>query len=359
MQGITSSTLTQPQRVQEPEAAPAPYRRIRTPQELAQLVPLTAEDRLRIAGHRRQVRDIVSGDDRRLLVVVGPCSIHHPDSAYEYGRRLQALAEQVSDRLLLVMRAYFEKPRTTVGWKGYVNDPLMDNSNDLDLGLEQSRQLLAGLSRLGLPLATEALSPLVAEYLQDWISWTAIGARTTESQTHRELASGLESAVGFKNGTDGGIQVAIDAMKAAAHAHEYLGVDPEGRVAIRHTPGNRYSHLVLRGAKGAPNYDAASVARAREALEAAGMGAGIMVDCSHDNSAKDYRRQPDVLRDLVAQIKTGQSGLMGVMLESHLKEGQQKLAGDPCQLDPGISVTDGCIGWETTERLIGDLYEAL
>lgn len=335
------------------------HRRIRSPQELRELIPLAQADELRVQEHRRQVRDILEAKDQRLLVVVGPCSIHNLEGAYEYGRKLQGLAEQVSDRLLLVMRAYFEKPRTTVGWKGLVADPHLDGSNDMDYGLEQARRLLAELCGLGLPLATEALSPLVAEYLQDYISWTAIGARTTESQTHREMASGLESVVGFKNATDGGLQVAIDAMRSAASPHEYLGIDASGQVAIRQTAGNSASHVVLRGAKGAPNYDVVSVARCRNALQAAGLSPRIMVDCSHDNSNKDYRRQPEVLKAVLEQIQAGDQSLFAVMLESHLKEGKQAVDGNPAALDPHCSITDGCIGWETTEQLIGQLYEGL
>ena len=353
----TSSLATVTTEISKPSRELAGgYQRIRSPQELRQQIPLSEADRLRVQEQRQQVRDILQGRDQRLLVVVGPCSIHSVQGAYDYAEKLKGLADQVSDRALLVMRAYFEKPRTTVGWKGLVNDPHLDGSNDMDHGLEQARRLLVELSRMGLPLATEALSPLVAEYLQDSISWTAIGARTTESQTHREMASGLESVVGFKNATDGGLQVAIDAMQSAAHPHEYLGVDPTGQVAIRRTLGNGASHVVLRGAKGAPNYDAVSVARCRSVLQAAGLQPRIMVDCSHDNSNKDYRRQPEVLKSVVEQIQAGDRSLFAVMLESHLKEGKQALEG---KLDPHCSVTDGCIGWETTERLIGELYEAL
>lgn len=340
------------------EHPPSTSRRIRSPLELKRCVPMTETDRRRVEAHRRQVREIVHGRDDRLLVVVGPCSIHHPESALEYAARLQALSEKVADRLLLVMRAYFEKPRTTIGWKGYALDPLMDGSHDMDLGLERSRKLLADMSRLGLPLATEALSPVVAEYLQDWVSWTAIGARTTESQTHRELASSLDAVVGFKNATDGGVRVAIDAIKSASHPHDYLGVDHEGRVAIRQTPGNPNGHIVLRGAIGAPNYDAISIARCRDALHSAGLKARILVDCSHDNCAKDYRKQPVVLNDVAKQIRAGNNDIMGVMLESHIKEGQQKMAGCPTRLDPQQSVTDGCMGWEVTARLIEDLRSA-
>lgn len=353
----TSSLATVTTETSQPRSEPADaYQRIRSPQELRQQIPLSKADQLRVQEQRQQVRDILHGRDQRLLVVVGPCSIHNVQGAYDYAEKLKGLADRVSDRVLLVMRAYFEKPRTTVGWKGLVADPHLDGSNDMDSGLEQARRLLVELSRMGLPLATEALSPLVAEYLQDSISWTAIGARTTESQTHREMASGLESVVGFKNATDGGLQVAIDAMQSAAHPHEYLGVDPTGRVAIRRTPGNGASHVVLRGAKGAPNYDVVSVARCRSVLQAAGLQPRIMVDCSHDNSNKDYRCQPEVLKSVVEQIQAGDRSLFAVMLESHLKEGKQALEG---KLDPHCSVTDGCIGWETTERLIGELYEAL
>lgn len=355
---VSTATVLNPLSALACERAPSVSRRIRSPLELKRCVPLTETDRRRVEAHRMHVRDILHGRDDRLLVVVGPCSIHHSESALEYASRLQALSEKVADRLLLVMRAYFEKPRTTIGWKGYALDPLMDGSHDMDLGLERSRKLLADLSRLGLPLATEALSPVVAEYLQDWVSWTAIGARTTESQTHRELASSLEAVVGFKNATDGGMQVAIDAIRSASHPHDYLGVDHEGRVAIRQTSGNPNSHVVLRGAKGLPNYDAISIAHCREALRAAGLKARILVDCSHDNCAKDFRKQPIVLNEVIKQIRAGSNEIMGVMLESHIKEGQQKMAGCPTRLDPQQSITDGCMGWEVTARLIEDLRSA-
>jgi 3-deoxy-7-phosphoheptulonate synthase len=285
---------------------------------------------------------------------VGPCSIHDPRAAYEYAERLRGLAEKVKDRFVLVMRVYFEKPRTTVGWKGLINDPRLDGSFHIEEGLKAARRLLLRVTKLGLPAATEALDPVSPQYLSDLISWHAIGARTTESQTHRELASGLSTPVGFKNGTDGDIQVALDAIKSAAAPHHFLGVDPDGRVSVYRTRGNENCHVVLRGGR-EPNFDRASVLYCAEKLKMAGLNPRLMVDCSHGNSNKDHRRQPAVFDACLEQVRAGGSPIAGLMIESHLFEGRQDLPKDfksPGKLRYGVSITDACLGWKETERLI-------
>ncbi len=323
-------------------------RLLTTPQALKTELPMTASARAGVSAGRQAVRAILDRADPRLLVVVGPCSIHDPDAARDYAERLTALSAEVGDALLLVMRAYFEKPRTTVGWKGLINDPYMDDSFRIEDGLRTARQLLLDIAGMGLPIATEALDPITPQYLQDLISWSAIGARTTESQTHREMASGLSAAVGFKNGTDGGLDVAINALKSVSHPHRFLGIDPQGKVAVIETRGNRYAHVVLRGGRGRPNFDAASVAACESALTRAGVRADIMVDCSHENSQKDHTRQPAVLRSVLDQIEGGNQSLIGVMIESNLEAGNQPIPRDPALLRRGVSVTDACIDWDTT-----------
>lgn len=328
-----------------------------TPAELRRELPLDAELRAKVTAQRQAVRAILDGRDDRLLVVVGPCSIHDPEAALEYAGRLAELAARVEDRLLLVMRVYVEKPRTTVGWKGLAYDPHLDGSDDMAHGLALSRQLMRDVAAMGLPVATELLQPMAAAYFEDLLAWAAIGARTTESQIHRELASGLEAAVGFKNATDGGVGVAIDAMRAAAHSHRHFGMDLQGRPVMRETHGNPHTHLVLRGGHGQPNFDAASVQASRQALSEAGIDARIMVDCSHANSRKDHRRQRDVLLDVLEQHLAGDTSLVGVMLEGHLHEGKQAL--EPGALRYGVSVTDACLGWETTAELLAHVAERL
>nr|WP_280178736.1 3-deoxy-7-phosphoheptulonate synthase [Pseudomonas lalkuanensis] len=327
-----------------------------TPAELRQRLPLSHELARQINAQREAVRAVLDGEDSRLLVVVGPCSIHDADSALDYARRLARLAPEVSDQLLLVMRAYVEKPRTTVGWKGLVYDPHLDGSGDMAGGLALSRRLMLEMAELGLPVATELLQPLVAGYLDDLLSWAAIGARTSESQIHREMVSGLDLPVGFKNGTDGSLGIATDAMRSAAHAHQHFGIDALGRPALVQTAGNADTHLVLRGGHKGPNHDAASVQAAREGLEKLGIAPRIMVDCSHANSGKDPLRQPAVLEDVVNQRLAGQDALRGVMIESHLFDGAQSLS---CDLRYGVSITDGCLGWEGTERILREAAERL
>ena len=347
---LATATLATPHQRQH-RVRPLP-----TPAALREALPLTPELTADIDRHRAAIRAILDGRDSRLLVITGPCSLHDTDSALEYGQRLAELAERVSDRLLLVMRAYVEKPRTTVGWKGLLHDPHLDGRGDLDSGLRLSRDLLIRLAESGLPIATELLSPLAVPYLEDLLSWAAIGARTTESQPHREMVSGLTLPVGFKNGTDGELDSARDAMRAAAHPHSRLGIDLDGRPALIETSGNPHTHLVLRGGRHGPNYDAVSVRRAHDALEQAGLNTRIVVDCSHANSGKDPARQPQVLEEIIEQRRHGDRSLVGVMLESHLSGGNQSING---QLQYGVSITDACLGWADTESALLRLARAV
>jgi 3-deoxy-7-phosphoheptulonate synthase len=305
-----------------------------------------------VAQTRSVIEAILDRKDHRLVVVVGPCSIHDVDAAMDYARRLKFLADKVSDTLYIVMRVYFEKPRTTVGWKGLINDPHLDDSFDIEAGLTIGRTVLRDILELGLPTATEALDPITPQYLQDLISWTAIGARTTESQTHREMASGLSSAVGFKNGTDGGLDVAVNAMKSVSNPHRFLGINSDGKVSVFKTRGNRYGHVVLRGGSGGPNYDSVHIALCEEALEKASLPRNIMVDCSHANSEKKPELQPLVADNVASQILEGNDSIIGLMLESNINAGNQSIPSDLKALKYGVSVTDGCIDWPTTEGLL-------
>ena len=329
-----------------------------SPEDLKAKYPVTEEIREHINASRQVIRDIVDRKDPRLLVVVGPCSIHDPDAALEYARRLIELAPQVSDRLFLVMRAYFEKPRSTVGWKGLINDPHLDDSFCISEGLSIARQLLLDISAMGLPIATEALDPITPQYLQDLISWSAIGARTTESQTHREMASGLSCAVGFKNGTDGSLDVAINALQSATSPHRFLGINPDGQVSVIHTRGNSHAHVVLRGGAAGPNYDAASVAATEAALTKVGHTPSLMIDCSHANSNKDHNQQINVLRSVQAQLLGGNQSITGIMIESNLVAGNQGIA-DRNALTYGKSITDACVGWDETADMLRELNSAL
>ena len=330
-----------------------------TPAQLKQEIPLTAAAEEVVVKDRQDVRNILDRKDPRLFLVVGPCSIHDVEAAKDYAKRLKALADDVSDSLLLIMRVYFEKPRTTVGWKGLINDPYLDDSFKIQDGLHIARKLLVDLSETGLPLATEALDPISPQYLQDLISWSAIGARTTESQTHREMSSGLSSAVGFKNGTDGSLTVAINALHSVLSPHSFLGINQEGQVAIINTTGNNYGHMVLRGGGGKPNYDSVSVALAEKELEKEGLSSNIMVDCSHANSNKDPGLQPLVMENVTNQILEGNKSIVGLMIESHLNWGAQKITEDRSQMQYGVSVTDACIDWETTEKAIREMAQKL
>jgi 3-deoxy-7-phosphoheptulonate synthase len=306
-----------------------------------------------VVDARQTVRAILNGDDARLLCLVGPCSIHDPTAAIDYAERLVKLRPAVEDRLFLVMRVYFEKPRTTVGWKGLINDPHMDDSCDMESGLRIARRLLIDINRLGLPAGTEMLDPITPQYIADLISWTAIGARTTESQTHREMASGLSMPVGFKNTTEGNLQIAVNAIESARRPHSFLGINQDGVTAIIRTSGNPDTHVVLRGGK-TSNYDASSIQECQRLLAKAGLEPRVMVDCSHAQTAKDYTRQLGVLSAMVEQVRAGNRGIMGVMIESNIGAGNQPLSKDRATLKYGVSVTDPCIDWATTEQcLIG------
>lgn len=325
---------------------------IPTPEEIQHEFPASDKALKTVLEGRKTIQDILDGKDPRLFVVIGPCSIHDVKAAMEYAEKLKQLADEVKDRLFLVMRVYFEKPRTTIGWKGLINDPFMDDSFQIEKGLKIARELLINITELGLPTASEALDPITPQYLAELISWSAIGARTTESQTHRELASGLSMPVGFKNGTDGNIQVAINAMQSALTPHHFLGIDFNGRVSVFMTRGNAYSHMVLRGSDGGPNYDAKNIARCEKNLEKEKLRMKIMVDCSHGNSNKDHRNQPAVFESVVDQVVEGSQSICGMMVESHLLGGNQKIPSDLAHLQYGVSVTDKCLGWKETEEMI-------
>lgn len=326
-----------------------------TPYDLITKLPVNDQQKSLVIKSRETIKNILDKKDPRLFIVIGPCSIHDPDAALAYAEKLKALAEKVKDSLYIIMRVYFEKPRTTVGWKGFINDPHMDDSFDIESGLYQSRKLLLDILSIGLPTATEALDPISPQYLQDLISWSAIGARTTESQTHREMASGLSSPVGFKNGTDGSISVAINAMQAANNPHRFLGINKSGQVAITTTSGNPYSHIVLRGGLLGPNYDSVNIKLAESELTKANINHAIMIDCSHANSNKNPELQPLVVDDIAAQILNGNQSILGLMIESHLFSGSQTFNGQKESLHYGISITDGCLDFEMTEITINKL----
>ncbi|MED5525481.1 3-deoxy-7-phosphoheptulonate synthase [Gallaecimonas pentaromativorans] len=325
-----------------------------SPAELKAAIAVSEQALAQIAKARQTIADVICGQDDRLLVVCGPCSIHDIEAAKAYATRLKALHDAYQDRLYIVMRVYFEKPRTTVGWKGLINDPHLDGSFALETGLRLARELLVWLAELGMPVATEALDPISPQYLAELFAWSAIGARTTESQTHRELASGLSMPVGFKNGTDGSLSTAINALQAASQPHCFMGINQSGQVAVLQTEGNPHGHVILRGGS-TPNYDESSVNDALQSLQKAGLNEAIMIDCSHANSGKDHRRQPMVARDVLRQRQNGNGAIMGVMLESNLVEGAQ--SGGPREsLVYGQSITDACMGWDTTAHLLEELH---
>jgi len=328
-----------------------------TPAELRERYPRSEFASSTVDAGRSEVEAILDQRDPRLLAVVGPCSIHDIKSAKEYAERLMTLREELKDQIAIVMRVYFEKPRTTVGWKGLINDPNLNDSFDIETGIAKARELLVWLAELGMPTGTEALDPISPQYLSDLFSWSAIGARTTESQTHREMSSGLSTAVGFKNGTDGSLGVAVNAMQSAASGHQFLGIDADGKVSVMQTRGNPYGHIILRGGK-TPNYDSVNVALAEAELEKAGMAKRIMIDCSHGNSSKDHERQPLVAQNVAEQLANGNQSIVGIMLESHLHAGNQKLE-DPKDLDYGVSITDACINWESTVTTLRGLADIL
>lgn len=326
--------------------------RLITPTQIKEQLPASPAQVETVLKGRQQSRAILRGEDDRLLVVCGPCSIHDPEAALEYARKLAALSREVSDKYFVVMRVYFEKPRTTVGWKGLINDPLMNDSCDMAHGIALARKILLDIADLGLAAGTEFLDPIIPQYLADMMSWAAIGARTTESQTHREMASGLSMPVGFKNGTDGSVQVAIDAMKSSRTPHSFLGIDQDGSTSIVKTTGNPDGHVVLRGGRDGTNYEAHHVAAACEALRKNSLHPAVMVDCSHANSGKDPARQPLVWKSILEQRSSGRREIIGAMLESNLLAGAQPLGTDPSALQYGVSITDACMSWEMTEEML-------
>ncbi|MGE4169678.1 MAG: 3-deoxy-7-phosphoheptulonate synthase [Candidatus Margulisiibacteriota bacterium] len=330
-----------------------------SPAELKSALPMTEKSNQTVIESRRVIANILDGTDPRFLVITGPCSIHDPEAALDYARRLVKLHQAFSDKLYIVMRVYFEKPRTIIGWKGLINDPNLDGSCDMPKGLHIARDLLLKITEMGLPTATEVLDTISPQYLSDLVAWASIGARTTESQTHREMASGLSMPVGFKNGTDGSLDVAIAAMQSALHPHSFIGINQDGRTSVIRTKGNPQGHVILRGGKKAPNYSETSISEAVSALQKEGLNPRLLVDCSHANSNKKHENQAEVLRSVLAQVRGGNRNIMGIMLESNLVEGSQKIPDNLTELKYGVSVTDACIGWETTEKLLGELAEAL
>ncbi|BEV71335.1 3-deoxy-7-phosphoheptulonate synthase [Paludibacterium sp. THUN1379] len=330
-----------------------------TPDDIHQRLPLSDELAARVLAGRQTLQAILDRQDARKFVIVGPCSIHDPVAGLDYARRLRELADELSDVLYLVMRVYFEKPRTTTGWKGFINDPHMDDSFKIDEGVFRAREFLLEISRLGLATATEALDPIAPQYIGDLIAWTAIGARTSESQTHREMSSGLSTPVGFKNGTDGSVATAVNAIMSASYPHSFLGINGQGRSAIIRTRGNRYGHLVMRGGGGRPNYDSVSVSMAEAALQKAGLPSNIVIDCSHANCGKQASLQPLVVKDVLRQIEHGNQSIVGLMLESFIEAGNQPLTDDLSSLRYGCSVTDPCLDWETTAATLREAAAVL
>jgi 3-deoxy-7-phosphoheptulonate synthase len=334
-------------------------KRLQAPRAIKTALPTTGRTNRTVVESRAAVQNILAQRDPRLLVVVGPCSIHDTNGAMEYAHKLAGLSREIADQMFIVMRVYFEKPRTTIGWKGLINDPHMNNSCDIEEGVRIARKLLLDINELGLPAATEFLDPIVPQYLDDLITWAAIGARTTESQTHREMASGLSMPVGFKNATDGSLQIAIDAMSSSRTPHSFLGIDQDGYTSIIRTKGNPEGHVVLRGGRARTNYDPESIAEAAAQLEKNKLPAVMMVDCSHANSLKQHAKQEDVWRSIIEQRVAGTRAIVGAMVESYLKEGNQPVPNNPAEIVYGVSVTDACISWETTERMLRQGYAAL
>ncbi|HDP34220.1 MAG TPA: 3-deoxy-7-phosphoheptulonate synthase [Candidatus Hydrogenedentes bacterium] len=329
------------------------------PKQLKAESPITETASETVAGARDEIAAILDGHDNRMLIVAGPCSIHDDAAALDYARRLLRLRKELGKRLCIVMRVYFEKPRTTTGWKGMINDPDMNNSYNIEKGLRRARKLLLQLGELGMPAASEVLDPIIPQYIAELLAWASVGARTAESQTHREMASGLSMPVGFKNNTDGNLQSAVDALLAAGRPHHFLGIDDEGRSCVVHTRGNRHGLIILRGGRKGPNYDPVSIMAAEKQLQDAGLTPRVMVDCSHANCGKQAPLQAHVLRDVTEQRITLNNPIVGVMLESNLKEGNQKLPEDISRLEYGLSVTDPCIGWERTESLLREVCDKL
>lgn len=334
------------------------FKPLLSPEAIKQELPITQAVADIVLQGRRDIENILGQKDRRLLVIAGPCSIHDPEAAIEYARRMKELRKSVKEKINLVMRVYFEKPRTTVGWKGLINDPDLDSSYKIDEGLKKARSLLIKINEMGLPAATEILDPITPQYIAGLLAWVAIGARTTESQTHREMASGLSMPVGFKNSTDGSLAAAMNAMTAAKAPQHFLGINSEGRSSVVSTTGNPYGHIVLRGGK-SPNYDPVSVEKAQSLLRTKNLSHSVMIDCSHDNSGQKFKGQPFVFKSCLDQRIDGNTGIIGLMLESNLFEGNQKCTGDITDLKYGVSITDECISWDETENLISNAYDRL
>ncbi|WWO95976.1 MAG: 3-deoxy-7-phosphoheptulonate synthase [Candidatus Dasytiphilus stammeri] len=330
-----------------------------TPAELKKSYCCNDKIKEQIQNHRRTISDIINGDDERFLLVCGPCSIHDPIGALEYADSLKILADKLKNRLYIIMRVYLEKPRTSIGWKGFINDPDLDNTFNIEAGLARSRELLLNLTEKNLPLATEALNLYTSQYLGDLFSWMAIGARTTESQPHREMVSGIDMPIGFKNTTQGNIEPAINAIIAAAQPHKFISINQSGRICVLHTPGNPNCHLILRGGYKKPNFDSTAITQCEKILKQAEIKTTIIVDCSHDNSQKDFNQQPNVAKSVIIQRKRGNKSLVGLMLESNLHAGNQRLEKNGHKMRYGVSVTDACISWETTKKLIIELYQIL
>ncbi len=329
-----------------------------TPRALREEIPVSDKAANTVLTGRNTIQNILDRKDSRIFVIAGPCSIHDLQSAMEYAERFKNISQKISETIYLIMRVYFEKPRTTVGWKGFINDPDLNDSFNISKGIRLGRKLLLQLAEMGIPTATEALDPVTPQFIGDLISWTAIGARTAESQTHREMSSGLSTPVGFKNGTDGNLATCVNAMQSALAPHSFLGIDSEGRTAITHSTGNPYSHVVLRGGRNGPNYDSVNVALTEQALERAGLPKNIVIDCSHSNSNKDHRLQPLVMENCIHQITEGNQSIIGLMIESHLHEGSQKISNID-ELQYGVSITDPCVNWETTEKMLLDAHQLL
>ena len=329
------------------------------PKKLKELYPLTEDLANSILDSRKEISDILTGKDDRLLAIVGPCSIHDTEAAMEYAEKINVLRKKYADKLYIIMRVYFEKPRTTIGWRGLIVDPHLDGTYKIGEGLQKARSLLLKINSIGLPTGSEMLDPIVPQYLADMVSWSAIGARTTESQTHREITSGLSMPVGFKNATDGSIQTAVNGMKSSRFSHSFIGIDQDGKTCIFTTKGNEYSHLILRGGRRGPNYYEESVEEAERIMITAGLEPAVIVDCSHANSGKKFERQERVLRDIVDQKVRGRRSIKGFMLESNLFEGNQKISDDPADLKYGVSITDECISWRETEELLSTVWKKM
>ncbi len=330
-----------------------------TPNALYNEVHATDKAKETVLSGRETIRNILDKKDDRIFIVAGPCSVHDVDAALDYAKRFKELADKVSDTIYLVMRVYFEKPRSTVGWKGLINDPDLDDSFNIAKGFKIARKLLLDLAEMGIPTGTEALDPVAPQFIGDLISWTAIGARTSESQTHREMSSGLSTPVGFKNGTDGSLATCVNAIESATHAHSFLGIDSDGRIAVTNSTGNPYAHAVLRGGKAGPNYDTVHVALTEQALEKANLPMNIVIDCSHANSNKNFVLQPLVMKDCIHQITEGNKSIIGLMIESNINEGNQKISSNKDDLEYGVSITDACVDWKTTEEMILDAHQKL